>query len=589
MWPSYIPDGPVHAFFSSARDFIVTRLRSENVLESSASLMAQPSSLVYVVLNKYTDSSGQPFTLCPETAKKYLSIKYSTMSLGSMLALGVSKMDDQDFLEDLRTMIQTDGNSFRGKSKTWHQELCKSLLPLTQKSNLREDLMELPIIPLCDGTWTSACREPVFFPNELDPTKFPSSIGLPIIDPTIYEDYSRRTLLQALEITAINSTRLCTLIAETHASDSFHPEKITQAELISHVAYLFNSSWQPPDTTKVDLWFATSDGGRCKGSQTYIRGDCKPDSAMARIFNKLQENFSSIHDNYFLEPTEKDEQPYDIHSTPLSHSRKHEPEALRSKHFLGRRMEYLRAELTLRTVASASQDSSHHRLPPARVLNKGYLTSSWNDYVPLKTKTQDEESTPSSRRRYLIETLHLSDIPRLVSQSNGTSTRLTRLTRGFQLSNEFKFLFKECVITDVLQLLNDHWTTYAQWLELSATQQQSDDAIASNQSLLKEIRDSKVISSRGIVALHHMVFPELDKYVDTLNIPMHPLEITNHRDSTLRRRLANFGIAVTNDLGYYLACLRALSNQAFPDPDALTYLYQQIQLRCGNNDDDDTV
>lgn len=303
---------------------------------------------------------------------------------------------------------------------------------------------------------------------------------------------------------------------------------------------------------------------------------------MARIFNKLQENFSSVHENYFLEPAEKGEQLSDIPSTPLSQSRKHEPDLELNR--LQLMIKNYEDELILRTFGiSVSQNSSHHRLPPARVLDNGYLNSPWNDFLPLKTKRQDEESTPSARRRYLIETLHLADIPRLVSQSNGTSTQM------FKLSEEFKFLFKQCLITDVLQLLNDHWTTYAEWLESSATQQQSGNAVASKEALLKEIRASKVRSSKGIVALHDMVFPELDKYVDTLNIPMHSLEIANHRDPTLRRRLANFGVAVTNDLGYYLACLQALSNQAFPDEDALTYLYQQIQLRFGNNDDDVTV
>lgn len=559
--------------------------------------MAQPSSLV-VIPNKYTDSSGQPFTLCPETAKKYVSSKYSTMSLGSMLALGVLEMNDQDFLEDLRIIIHTDEDSFRGKSRTWHQELCESLLPLTQKRELREDLMQLRMIPLCDGTWTSASREPVFFPNELDPTKFPSSIALSIIDPKVYEDYSRRTILQALDIVELNSTRLCTLIAETHASKSFHPEKLTQAELISHVAYLFNSSWQPPDHTKVDLWFATSDDGRCKGSQTYIRGDCKPDSAMARIFSKLREKFPSVHDNYFLDPADKEEVRLsgtsDSPIRPSSQSTSDSPIRTSSQsgewpfHLFDRKFLWLEYEedqnlrTTFRTGTTISRNLPRRGLPSARVLNENYLSSSWDDHVLLKTKRKDEESS-TARRRYLIETLHLADMPRLVSRSNGTSTE------RFQLSDEFKFLFKECVITDVLQLLSDHWTTYAEWLELSAAQQQSEDAVASNEALLKEIRATKVRSSTGIVALCDMVFPKLDTYVDRLNIPKHSLEIKNHKSSVLRRRLAHFGIAVTNDLGYYLTCLRALSNDAFPEHDALTYLYEQVQLRYDHDDDDENT
>lgn len=523
-------------------------------------------------------------------------------------------MNDTSFLEDLETMIRTDATVFQQKSEIWHQELSKALLPLTQKDEQKDDLMDLSIIPLCDGTWTSARHQPVFFANDLDPRKFPNNIELSIIDPTVYDDYNRKTLLQALEVTEINSTRLCKLIAEAHASDSFRPEKLSRVELISHVAYLFKSSWQPVDGTKIDLWFATSDGGRCKGSQTYIRGECEADSIMAKIFDKLRNKFSSVHDNYFLGPSSNDAvrlaDSLDIPFATFSRSRPDDPTtafANRVDDIDDVWIQMKNTELVfdiddvtfagdghgggpiLLTKSCTSQDQSSHAAPVAPTLHYDYLSvSPWDilldysrqaSYRHISIDAEPQSSSMALLRQYLIKTLHLAEIPRLVSRHDGMPIE------RFHLSKEFRFLFKECPVTNVLQLLHEHWTTYSEWLELSAAQQNSIYAVRSNKGLLEEIGAIKVKTRKGSVAIRDMILPKLDTYVDSLHIPVHVLDITNHEDPTLRRRLASFGIAVTNDLHYYLVCLQALSNQASPDNDTLTYLYEQIQLHYSNDED----
>lgn len=536
-----------------------------------------------------------------------------------MLALGVIEMNDASFLEDLETMIRTDATFFQEKSEIWHQELSKALLPLTQKDKQKDELMKLPIIPLCDGTWTSAQHQPVFFANDLDPRKFPNNIELLIIDPTAYNDYNRKTLLQALEITEINSTRLCKLIAVAHASDSFRPEKLSRVELISHVAYLFKSSWQPVDGRKVDLWFATSDGGRCKGSQTYIRGECEADSILAKIFDKLRKRFSSVHDNYFLGPSSNDAvrlaDSLDIPFATFSRSRPGDPTTAFANRVDGDDWTQFLADLSghkntelifdiddvtfagdghrggpiLLTKSCTSPDQFSHAAPVAPTIHDSYHSISIRDLVlKLEVTASDKHTSfdaePQSSsmellRQYLIKTLQLAEIPRLVSRHDGNS-------KGrFYLSKEFRFLFNECLVTDVLQLLHEHWTTYSEWLELSAAQQHSIRAVRSNQYLLEEIGAIKAKTRKGSVAIRDIVLPNLDTYVDSLHIPVHVLDIANHEDPTLRRRLASFGMAVTNDSHYYLVCLQALSNQAFPDHDTLTYLYEQIQLRFSNDED----
>ncbi|KAH7401306.1 hypothetical protein BKA66DRAFT_564959 [Pyrenochaeta sp. MPI-SDFR-AT-0127] len=629
FWPFYIPNNDISAFFSPARDLILSHLRENSVLESSGKSMAQPSTLMYILPSKYADSSGRPFTLCPDTANKYLSTRYPEWTIESILALGVSAMSDTEFLEDLELMINSSTTWFQAQTQEWHQELSKALLPLTQKNELKRILLRLPIIPLCDMIWTSAERNPVFFAKDLDPMKFSSSIDLSIIDPLVSQDYSRRTLLQALGIVEIDSTRLCRHIAEAHASNTFQAEKFSRAELISHAAYLFKSSWQPPDWIKVDLWFATSDGSRCKGSQTYIRGDCEADSAMARIFNKLRENFSTVHDNYFLAPASGDAVRLADHLDCPFATYKHatigrvsggltrslDGGALTENPLTVAILESGEAELIFDIddeifvadgrggnsilLAESSTSQSHYSssLPTGRIIHDDYFRQfDWlisPDLLQLsyemrpkrsnlytREARQSESNARKSWQQYMIKTLHLSDVPRLVARQKGTSKR------KFWLSDEFKFLFKTCPVSDVLQLLNENWTTYADWLELSATQQKEDIAVNSNKALLAEIGDTMVKTNQGMLPLREMVLPNLDTYVKNLEIPVPLLEIKNSKDETLRRRLACFGIAVTNDLRYYLICMKALNRQGFPEQDTLSYLYEQIQSRYLNNEDE---
>lgn len=126
FWPFYIPADEVSAFFSPARDLILSRLRANSVLESSGKSMARPSNLVYIMPTKYTDTTGRPFTLCPETAHRYLSTTYPTWTIDSLLALGVSEMNDTEFLADLKLMLDCNSTSFHEQSNVWHQGLAKA-------------------------------------------------------------------------------------------------------------------------------------------------------------------------------------------------------------------------------------------------------------------------------------------------------------------------------------------------------------------------------------------------------------------------------------------------------------------------------
>ncbi|KAI0103552.1 hypothetical protein F4814DRAFT_452901 [Daldinia grandis] len=154
--------------------------------------------------------------------------------------------------------------------------LARVLLPLAQVASHKETLARLAIIPLCGGRWMPADQQPVFFSEDLGPTGFGIFPEMLIIDPVAAADDDRRSLYQKLGILGIDRPDMCSKIAKFHASTSFNPQIIARAKLISHATFLFQASWRPD--FDVDLWFATSDGGVCRGSELYIRGNFKDGS-----------------------------------------------------------------------------------------------------------------------------------------------------------------------------------------------------------------------------------------------------------------------------------------------------------------------
>jgi hypothetical protein len=77
IWPYYLPytETAASSFLQPAITSILTKLRESDVLESCAETMVKASLLKYVPLDLFGDGEGIPFTLSPQTAESYLSLK----------------------------------------------------------------------------------------------------------------------------------------------------------------------------------------------------------------------------------------------------------------------------------------------------------------------------------------------------------------------------------------------------------------------------------------------------------------------------------------------------------------------------------
>ncbi|KAI0849615.1 hypothetical protein F5Y00DRAFT_261400 [Daldinia vernicosa] len=590
FWPFFVPNSQVSSFFQPSREMILQDLAERAVLEGWDGTMLRPSNLIYVSPSKYADEDKRPFTLHQHTISRYLSIKYPEWLIDSLLDLGVRSMSDEILLNDLASMVSNYPGQVRRRPPTWHSQLAKVLLPLAQVASHKETLATLAIIPLSDGTWTSADQQPVFFSEDLDLKSFGVLNEILIIDPVAAADDNRRGLFQKLGISEIDRPDMCFKIAKLHASTSFNPQRITRTNLISHATFLFQASWSPD--FDVDLWFATSDGGVCRGSELYIRGDFEDGSPSARVFDKLRKEFPTAHKDYLSRITSAS--PYKKYPDTI-YCDTDTPEELgldgtsnNELHFSDTAEDLNQKSATVTIVDTSTSDMfTFDSVYEARAVDTRQPATSTKSNAQRHFSLLDESyfenlivKEKQSFRSYLISTLHLSEIPRLVRESIGVAKQ------SYFLSEEFKFLFKECPVSDVLYLLSEHWNIYSEWIEMSSSKRQDPNIVDSNKKLLNDIADSIVRTLHGLSPIRNTVLPSLDPRIMELQIPIPILDIDGSEDQSLRRKLGCLGIKVDADIHYYLSCLASLGlQQGSPDDDAILYIYEQIQYRYEDNEE----
>ena len=258
--------------------------------------MVKASSLKHVPLDPFADEEGIPFTLSSYTAASYLSLRYPAWAIEATSSIGVSQLCPRGFLGDLNSAIAQDPTTFRTRSATWHSQLAETLVKLTTDAELMSMIQDICLIPLHDGAWTSARGQSIFFSKSETSLEIPSGIEVLIVDSSSESDPNRRKLFTSLGVKVWEAPEICRLVLRVHESSNFDPKTLAVHQLISHTAFLYNASWQPPKTA--DLWFATMQDKRCLGRKLYIPGSIETNSPAARIFSQLQKQFPVIHNDY---------------------------------------------------------------------------------------------------------------------------------------------------------------------------------------------------------------------------------------------------------------------------------------------------
>jgi len=257
--------------------------------------MREPSSLIYVP-EEYLDDKNIPLTLSSCTQSKYLSYKYSSQDWTQISKLGVVRLSDESFLEDLKAALQGDPDGLRRKPNKCHSILAKALLSLATKGNQHwNDISALEVIPLNDGNWVSAQSSKIYFSGGSDTfSEVPDGISIFVVDLNAEADLNRRDLFRYLGIQPYESSKICCLILDTHGNSQLGLKELSLGQLISHVTFLFGEMWTPPSNAR--FWFAVEDGRHFQGSEVYVDAD-PPSSLSASIF------FTNSRQKYpFLHP-----------------------------------------------------------------------------------------------------------------------------------------------------------------------------------------------------------------------------------------------------------------------------------------------
>jgi hypothetical protein len=492
--------------------------------------------LKYVSSDLFADDEGVPFTLNPRTASGYLSLKYPKWASEAMVAIGVSQLAAQEFLQDLKLTIGDDPETFHNRPARWHSQLAETLLKFGANTELLRKIQELCLIPLHDGTWTSARGSTIFFSRSKASLEIPSGIKVLTVDPSAESDQNRRNLFTSLGVQAWETPEVCRLILRTHASFDFDPKAFTRSQLISHAMFLYKASWQPPKTA--NLWFATRQNGRCLGRNMYIPPANAANSAAGRLFDQLERRFAVIHTDYLHISSDADWEPWLVRNLGLS----------TVPHLINPVVESLHAERGI-----------HERMG--------------NDEKPLLCDPDIEWSE--------------STVPSVYSRDANWERVQEQLSRQdqmtFALSDEFAFMFRECQSSDVLQLLKDNWHHYSKWIHGAHMEWQADDFLASTTQLKYALSACRVQTTKGHLPLQETVLPVIDPELDEgCNIPA--LAIENPQDPEWMF-LSHFGVLIKADIHYYLRCLSALSECQEPEVDKVAYVYEQIQACYKGNED----
>ncbi|KAF2823081.1 hypothetical protein CC86DRAFT_409849 [Ophiobolus disseminans] len=708
-WPWYLP-APLmttSSFFDMAIQSIMKSLQELPVLESCAGTMEKAESMKSVPSNMFLDGNGAPFTLSSRTATRYLSPKYPTWAIQGTSSIGVLQLSPREFLEDLKSLITDDPPSFHSKSTQWHAQLAESLYKLTTDDELLSFMQDIDLVPLQDGTWTSARGKSMFFAKGESSLEVPSGIDVLVVDQEVESDVNRRRLLVSLGVKAWEAPEICRLILRVHESPSFDAKALTADQLISHAAFLYKASWQPPKD--VDIWFATMQDERCLGRKLYIAGSVKPDSPAARVFAKLQERFPVINNGYLEAFSSDVKWPHWLVKnlglsmiprliTPLVEPKpqtvlKTRPVdqipkgnimvppgmvsgipagpmiAIPSGQTGNRALQDYQMQLMLLEqqnkkrllMARQEQDNMMGSPMTAPQLSKNNGPSGMSPNDRLETyqipRRQEEQTLPrnlspvaqqhaqqqlaqqqlaqqylvqqqlaqqrlaqdAQHRRFQSSTALPAESPPEInidfappdrhgrpidtgspilasrsrdgmeSAASGSSSAVQLDMLGysdsdgqheavktiFALSDEFIYMFKECLSSDVLHILKDNWHHYSQWVDGAHMSWQDPEFLASSAQLKDRIGSCEVVSASGTVPLRETVLPAVDRQLDQ-GVPIPAVEVVNpqHTDWKL---LGFFGVILIADVNYYLRCLVSISAQGHADIDHITYIYERIQ------------
>lgn len=311
MWLPFVPLGPYQdRLLASLPAQTIARLSASPVLQSSFGDLALPPSLTFAP-EEFRDASNNPLLPSEVSGITYVSDSYPAGSLNAFKALGVVPLCNSVFLFGLQEFIRLHESRFRRMGNSWHCELAKALLLVTMRDyRLRDKIRRLRLSPVlgsngnqtpveeCD--WLSVDSGFLVVPTSRDTARIPTGLGMFEIHQEVVGDISDRwRILTRLGANHYDDKVICKIITGRHESGDFDPNGQTIDDLVSQTLFLKATRWRPVDGKPPLIWFATTKGTRCLGTDLYI-DVVSPDEPFSAsfVFENCRANFNFLHENY---------------------------------------------------------------------------------------------------------------------------------------------------------------------------------------------------------------------------------------------------------------------------------------------------
>jgi hypothetical protein len=223
------------------------------------------------------------------------------------------------------------------------------------------------------------------------------------------------------------------------------------------------------------------------------------------------------------------------------------------------------------------------RLKKDNAVNIARKLSGWravdSDVVSVLVSNNDR---PDSRMSQTPVSTHRNEDEDLELPEQLSNELIEAQELLFDLSEEFKYMLRNCNSADIFQLVRDNWHHYSQWLEGPHLKWQSRRYMFASTQLKNKIGASMVQTTRGPLPLGETVLANLDAHLEQSKVvPVLKVPDPEHVEWNM---LTYFGVVVKCDIHYYLRCLTTLSRDKATDIDVVGYIYEQIQLRYTGNE-----
>ena len=285
----------IEDFFENLATDIIRLLADEPVVESYSGVLRVPRDLIYVP-KWCCDKTGVPLTLTEKTKLHYVSKHYAAIDWPVLRQLGVVELTPENFLLDLKDLVNDNPEQFKEKPSKWHSTLAQMVSNIiTREAWLRSHVASLKIIPLRNGQWVSPTYGCLFFPHESRPLHAPEEVGVFELDFDACKDNNRKQLFIQLGVQIFQDLAICNAVVAKHADLRFKPDLLSIDCLFSHVEFLYNAGWVNPGSC--DLWLSAEDGSPRKGSRLYLESTDQHTATSLFAVNRDRVKF--LHKDYY--------------------------------------------------------------------------------------------------------------------------------------------------------------------------------------------------------------------------------------------------------------------------------------------------